>query len=243
MSKGINRLHYTKQFMAQEMCLRDLFGPMKGDNLTFGNKDWTIDKCYITQAPGNIGLMNYRIHAKSDTKNLDVSVPVEDLTNNGWSWFVGKFPFELKIEEMPGMYHVVDPCFQNTFDVRAADESHATAKAQALFQSDSPYLLVHKMFKVHAIPSSVKMLAQLNRAIQSIPYGKGPLTDSVNHPDPIKPMTKRTIADINRFQGEVEALWEDFTGGTIWTTLGEGRIYSTEDFQILELCAEIDGAL
>jgi len=243
MSKGLNRLHYTKHFMAQKMCLRDLFGPIKGDNLTFANQDWTIEKCYMIQAPGNIGMMNYRIDANNEEKNLKVSIPVEDLTNNGWTWFVGKFPFELKIEELPGMFHVVDPSYQNTFDVRAADESHATAKAQALFQSDSPFLLVHKMFSVRALPSAPKMLSQLNRAIKSIPYGKGPLTDSVNHPEPISPMSQKSLSDIQRFQNQVEVLWEEFTGGTTWTTLGEGHTYSTEDFEILELCAEIDGAL
>ncbi len=242
MSEHIRWAMDTTHFMAGDMCLREVFGPMKGDTLNYAGEDWTIEKCYIVESMAK-GMFDYRIVATNENRGLRVVVPVEDMTNNGWSWFVGKFSFELDIQEEPGLFHVVDPFFQNTFDVRAPDEAHAVAKAQTVFSSDSPYLLVHKIYRVSAVPSASKIISQLNRAIKAVPYGKGPLSDCINHPDPISTMSPKSTADLNRFQKDIENLFHDFTGGTTWSTLGEGRMFSTDDFQIIELCAETDGAV
>jgi len=189
-------------------------------------------------------MMDYSITARNTTKCLNLRVPVEDMTNNGWSWHVGKFPFELQIEEVVGMYHVVDPIYQNSFDVRAIDESHAVGKAQCIFQSDAEYFLIHKMYSVKAVPSAAKMLAQFKRAVKSIPYGRGPLSGSISveHPEP-RDSTLKTEKELNSLQKALEVAFTEHASMQTWSTLGNGIPYSTEDFQILECCAETDGGV
>lgn len=240
MSKGLNEFNHTNRFMATDMNLRELFGPIKGDHLTWDEKEFVIEKCYMV--PSITAMMDYNITAKNTTDTLTLRVPVEDMTNNGWSWHVGKFPFELQIEEVAGMFHVVDPIYQNTFDVRAADEAHAVAKAQCLFQSDAQYFLVHKMYSVKALPSAAKMLAQFNRAVKSIPYGRGPLSGSINHPDTID-STHQTEKELNCLQKALEVAFKEHASIQTWSTLGDGKPYSTEDFQILGWSAETDGGV
>lgn len=240
MSKGLNEFNHTNRFMATDMYLRELFGPIKGDHLTWDEQEFIIEKCYMV--PSLTAMMDYSITARNSATSLSLRVPVEDMTNNGWSWHVGKFPFELQIEEVAGMFHVVDPIYQNTFDVRATDEAHAVAKAQCLFQSDAQYFLVHKMYSVKALPSAAKMLAQFNRAVKSIPYGRGPLSGSVNHPDPID-STCRTEKELNCLQKALEVAFAEYASIQTWSTLGDGKPYSTEDFQIIQCSAETDGGV
>jgi len=243
MTKTLRGLSHSRKFMEQDdLRLRELFGPIKGDKMSYKGKMWTINKC--TMSNSETGMYDYNILASDDAQTLKVRIPVEDLTKNGWSWYVGKFPYELEIDEAPGLFHVVDPFYQNTFDVRAIDGKVATAKAQALFQSDSSHFIVHKIFNIKVIPSASKMVCQLRRAIASVPYDSGPFSDAACHPEEVPTIgSSNTERDLTILQDALENAFGEFYGSIVWQTLGDGVPHSTEDFHILEMPAITDAGI
>lgn len=238
--KGLSTLHL---FMANDMFLRDFVGPLKGDTLTYQNKDWLIYSSHMSSSPTD--MLDYSIVAHSDNNKLELRVPVEDLTSNGWSWHVGKFSYDLELQEIPGLFHVVDPVYQNTFDIFTIDEGSAAAKAQESFKSDSSHFIVHRMYSLKPIPSAKKIVSQLQRAIKSIPLGFGPLSDTANHPESFKSIKKgkQSVSKLIVLQSKIEEAFQDYYGTQTCFTLGQGIAYSTNDFQILEQSAVIDGNL
>lgn len=223
--------------------LSAIFGPTKGDYIHVGNKEYKVDSCHVSVSR-EAQMPDYIISAKhGDGKEMRLRVPIEDMTNNGWAWHVGKFPYDLKFKEIAGKFHIADPIYQNTVDINAGNESTAVAKAQAFFQSDSLHFTVHKIYEVRIKPSASKMVALMNRAIKMVPHGIGPLACSSIHPshDLKSKMLPQDNASMRFLQQTLEQVFIDYNGDQSWWCIGEGTAYSTQDFEILDCSPLIDG--
>ena len=243
MGKHLLERSNTKRFMLDSKY----WGPEKGDLLISDGKEIVVDNCYLSVVESS-KLMDYVVKGHYDGQYVKIRIPVEELNNNGWSWVREKFPFNIEFEIIPGTYHVVDPFSQTSVDVMAKNPSVATAKALSFFINNpqvdyetSPFFHVHDMYKVKITPSALKMVSNLNRSITLGKMCSGPLAECFNHPTNRESLPDFTRFELNRLQRKVENAFFEFYKNIEWVSIGEAKSYSTEDFEIHEMVASVDG--
>jgi|GEM_PF-5028623 len=243
MGKDLLESSHTKGFMTSAKY----WGPEKGDLLITNGKEVIVNHCYLSLVEST-KLMDYVVKGTHQGKHIKTRIPVEELNNNGWAWVREKFPFKIEFVLMPGTYHVVDPNSQTSVDVIAKNPSIATAKALSFFVNNpnvdfdvSPYFCVHDLYKVRITPSATKMVSSLNRSITMGKLGSGPLADCFNHP-----VNRESLPEFNRFelkklQKKVEEAFYELYKNIEWISIGEAKAFDTQDFQIHEMIASVDG--